>query len=97
MTATNKEVMEKFIIEMTLISPIENILLKLKSKNFRDCDIKWLDEKLEGFIKFAGQTLKLNINTPSQIFSAKNTVLNEYVTNQYINRFEILLKYFKNL
>lgn len=53
MKATNNQVIDQFIIEASLIDPISKIVNQLNNGEFRDCDIKWLDAKLEKFTKFA--------------------------------------------
>jgi len=93
--ALKQEVVDQFILEVSLINPIEKILKQLKNGEFRDCDIKWLDNKLESFIKFAGETLGVKIEPMAKIKSL--VTLNDYAKNYYKTRFEILLDYFKNL
>jgi hypothetical protein len=96
MKATNNPTIDQFIIEATLIDPISKIVNQLNNGEFRDCDIKWLDAKLEKFTKFACETLGINGMMPSDVNSEKFTLLNDYVKNQYINRFSTLLGYFKS-
>ncbi len=94
---TNNEQINQFIIEASLVSPIAKIINQLSNGEFRDCDIKWLDAKLEKFTEFACKTLDINAITPSGVNSDKSTSLNDYVKNQYITRFTILLSYFKTI
>jgi len=95
MTNANKnEVLNDFVINVTLIDPITKIVSKLEKREFRDCDIKWLDTKLFNFAKLAGETL--GINLPPQPPTEASTVLNEFVTSKYISYFTALLKYFKS-
>jgi hypothetical protein len=96
MKATNNPAIDQFIIEATLIDPISKIINQLNNCEFRDCDIKWLDAKLEKFTKFACETLGIKGMMPSNIDSNKYVLLNDYVKNQYINRFSTLLGYFKS-
>jgi hypothetical protein len=96
MKATNSPAIDQFIIEATLIDPISKIVNQLNNGEFRDCDIKWLDAKLEKFTKFACETLGINGMMPSDVNREKFTLLNDYVKNQYINRFSTLLGYFKS-
>ena len=96
MKATNNPVIDQFIIEATLIDPISKIVNQLNNGEFRDCDIKWLDAKLEKFTKFACETLGIKGMMPSDVNREKFTLLNDYVKNQYINRFSTLLGYFKS-
>jgi len=94
MKATNNQVIDQFIIEVSLIAPIEKIINQLNKGEFRDCDIKWLDTKLENFIEFAAKTLGITAIKPSQVGKDR---LNDYVLNQYLEKFKTLLNYFKNL
>ncbi len=99
MTTSNNKgldsaIVDSFIIEVTLIEPIESIIVKLKSGNFRDCDIEWLDVKLFNFTSLAAKTLGINI--PVQPPTDKATTLNDYVKNKYIGYFTVLLSYFKS-
>jgi hypothetical protein len=96
MKATNNPVIDQFIIEVSLIDPISKIINQLNNGEFRDCDIKWLDAKLEKFTKFACETLGIKGMMPSNIDSNKFVLLNDYVKNQYVNRFSTLLGYFKS-
>jgi len=95
MSTTNQsEVINNFIIETVLISPIEKILSQLNNNEFRDCDIKWLDVKLKNFIDFAAETLYLQ--TPSLPEREEFKTFNAYVKNHYTEKFQILLNYFKS-
>jgi len=97
MKATNNPAIDQFIIEVSLITPIEKIINQLNKGEFRDCDIKWLDTKIENFIEFAAKTLGITAIMPRQVGKESFTVLNDYVLNQYLNKFITLLNYFKNL
>lgn len=91
-----KETVDQFILEMTLIDPIEKIISKLHNHEFRDCDIKWLDNKLECFIEFAAETLNLKISAHVKSESTGH-IMNDYVRKSFIDKFTNLLNYFKNL
>ena len=82
----------QLIIDVQLIDPLSKIISKLQNGEFRDCDIKWLDNKLADFTQFAGKTLGLTLIKPEP---TQHTILNTYITTQYINRFQTLLDYFK--
>jgi|SRR6185503_578287 hypothetical protein len=90
----NPEIVDQFIIEVTLIDPIVKIIGKLEKGEFGDRDVKWLDSKLEKFADFACKTLFLTIPMPEPM---NGKVLNDYTTKQYISRFNTLLEYFKSL
>ena len=96
MKATNNSVIDQFIIETSLINPIEKIISQLKNGEFRDCDIKWLDSKLENFISFAAKTLGISVMLPSKIHSEKFVILNNYALVYYKDKFNTLLNYFKS-
>lgn len=91
-----KNLQNELIFEITLINPIESILLKLKNKEFRDCDINWLNQKLENFTKLAIKTFEEKIVLPSHTPMETLTTLNDFNYNLYINYFNILLNYFKS-
>ena len=95
MKATNNSVIDQFIIETSLINPIEKIISQLKNGEFRDCDIKWLDSKLENFIEFAAKTLGINAIMPNKLDSETFTILNNYALKYYKDKFNTLLNYFK--
>lgn len=97
MKSTNTPVIDQFIIEVSLVEPVSKIIDQLKNGEFRDCDIKWLDAKLEKFTEFACKTLGINAIMPSQVESEKATTLNNYVVTQYLTRFNTLLQYFKSI
>ena len=96
MKATNNSVIDQFIIETSLINPIEKIISQLKNGEFRDCDIKWLDSKLEIFISFAAKTLGISGTLPSELHSEKFVILNNYALVYYKDKFNTLLNYFKS-
>jgi len=93
MRTTENTVIDSFIIEVSLISPIQKIINQLTSGKFRDCDIKWLDSKLYGFMKIAAETFGIStIYLPNSTFNH----FNSYVTEYYLKYFNGLLNYFKS-
>jgi hypothetical protein len=78
---TYNPAMQQFIIETLLINPVKDIVYKLENKEFRDCDVKWLNDKLYNFTNFAAETLGKKF---------------EYKTNEFIKAFKTLLNYFKS-
>ena len=87
---------DQFIIEMTLVDPINKIVKALESRNYRDCDVKWLDSKLASFIDLAAKTLHINgVMTPSE--SIRPSLMNEYAYEYYLKYFAGLLTYFKTI
>lgn len=95
MTTANATI-DQFIIEASLIDPINKIISQLKNGDFRDCDIKWLDSKLEKFILFAAETLGIKGIAPSTVAGEGFTTLNDYVRKIYLERFNALLEYFRS-
>ncbi len=93
---TPNATIEQFIIEVSLINPVNDIIYKLEKREFRDCDIKWLNTKLENFTAFACKTLNEKVIVPSNMPSEGYVALNEYVINKYLEYFKILLNYFKS-
>ena len=94
MKATNNTAIDQFIIEVSLIDPVNKILDQLKNGEFRDCDIKWLDKILEGFVEFSAKTLNINGGMP-QRESIKPAYMNSYAIEYYSKYFNHLLNYFK--
>jgi len=94
-TGLDKGMVDDFIFEMTLINPIEKIIAKLKNKDYRDCDVTWLDSKLDKFIRFAAETFGMKM--PAQIERKPFPVLNDHNYKYYIEKFTTLLNYFKTL
>lgn len=90
-------ILDQFILQATLIDPIQSIVDKLKNKEFRDCDLKWLDNKLNTFVNIAATTLDINTSTIKQPDSVKPKYMNNYATEYYINYFTKLLNYFKSI
>jgi hypothetical protein len=90
----NNPVLDQFIIETVLINPVKDIVSKLENKEFRDCDIKWLNDKLYKFTNFAAETLDKKFGRSYLVNS--DGLLNEYKTNEFIKAFTTLLNYFKS-
>jgi hypothetical protein len=96
MKATNNAAIDQFIIEVSLIDPITKIINQLNKGEFRDCDIKWLDTKLENFVDFAAKTLGINA-VAQQRESVKPVYMNSYAIEYYGKYFNQLLNYFKTI
>lgn len=96
MKATNNPAIDQFIIDVSLVDPIEKILGQLERGEFRDCDLKWLDAKLDGFVEFAAKTLDIKGIMP-QRESVKPAYMNDYAAKYYKKYFNTLLQYFKTL
>lgn len=95
MKTLKQEIVDQFIIEVTLIDPIQKIINQLNSGSFRDCDIKWLDKKLSDLIHLAAKTL--NISLPIQAEKEHFIGFNAYVKDYYLTKFTNLLIYFKSI
>lgn len=88
------EVLEQLIIEVSLIEPLSKIIQRLRNNDFRDCDVKWLDKKLKDFTELAFKTLYIEVVLPDDI---DGKILNDFTLQQYIDRFSVLLRYFKSI
>lgn len=81
-----------FIFETAVISPISDIIVKLENKEFRDCDVNWLNGKLKAYTDLALQTLGKQI----EVGEAVGGTMNEHNRNRFISYFTTLLDYFKS-
>jgi hypothetical protein len=88
------EAINTFIIETVLIDPINDIIFKLENKEFRDCDIRWLNNKLHKYTAFVAETM--GIKFPEFALISNDGVLNDYKTARFIEAFTTLLNYFKS-
>lgn len=88
-------VIENFFLDEILIRPIDDICKKLKNSEFRDLDIKWLNAQLDKYVGLAAKTFGLKLD--QELIYRPEETLNDFVTQDYLNRFNILLKYFKDL
>jgi len=88
------QVINTFIIETTLIDPINDIITKLENKEFRDCDIKWLNDRLYKFTAFAAETLGKKFGEVDLVGNDGN--LNEYKIERFLKSFRTILNYFKS-
>ena len=88
------EAINRFIIEALLIDPISDIIFKLENKEFRDCDIRWLNNKLYKYTAFAAETM--GIKFPEIKLISNDGVLNDYKTARFIEAFTTLLNCFKS-
>ena len=88
------EAINTFIIEAVLIDPISDIIFKLENKEFRDCDIRWLNDKLYKYTAVAAETLRIEF--PGIELISNDGVLNDYTTARFIKAFTTLLNYFKS-
>lgn len=93
-TTVENEAINTFIIEAVLIDPINDIIFKLENKEFRNCDIRWLNDKLYKYTAFAAKTL--GIKFPEIELISHDGVLNDYTTARFIEAFTTLLNYFKS-
>ena len=93
-TTVNNTAIQQFIIETVLINPVKDIVSKLENKEFRDCDVKWLNDKLYNFTNFAAETLGKKFYRIDLV--GNDGLLNEYKTNEFLEAFRTLLNYFKS-
>ena len=91
------EVEESFYITIMLISPVEKILNQLNNKEFRDCDIRWLEDKLDLYCKIALKTFNCYLEIENLRFDENYGIMNSYTRERYIKHFSTILNYFKTL
>ena len=82
-----------FIFEMTIISPLNDIVSKLENREFRDCDIDWLNKKLIKYTDLALEVLGKKINLDKAI----DGIMNDNNREVFLRYFNTLLKFFKDL
>jgi len=97
MTTQNQDVLNQFIIDVKLIQPIQKIVNGLNGTEYRDCDIKWLDAKLEAFVKLACDTLGISGILQNQLPHTSFTILNDHNKQYYLSKFNTILEYFKTI
>lgn len=91
----SQSILDQFTIDTILIDPMQDIITKLENKEFRDCDISWLNNKLYKFTKFAAETLEKEIGLQGELVN-NNGVLNDQNIKRFIEAFKTLLNYFKS-
>lgn len=91
----NQDAINEFIINVTIVEPISKIIAGLNGSVYRDCDINWLDNKLDTFVKLAAQTLGIQPIFKTDFGTSPFTILNDHNKKYYISKFETLLAYFK--
>ena len=90
MEATNETSIYNFIIDASFIEPTNKIINKLNNREFRNCDIKWLDDKLDKYIQFVAEKLNIKL-TIKQSESVKPKYMNTYAY-EYYNQLLIFFK-----
>lgn len=93
MTKETIDTKNNFIFEISIIRPIATIIAGLENNEFRDCDIKWLSNKLNNFTSFAFKTLNKKIELPE----LDTEVMNDFTKTRFIKYFKILLGYFESV
>jgi hypothetical protein len=96
MTDTKQQIIDEFVIEMVLLKPIGDIIIKLENREFMDCDISWLNNKLNNFAAFSLETMGKKVPMIYNLID-NSSVMNRYVAERFINAFQTLLDYFKNI
>jgi hypothetical protein len=69
------------------------VFFHIENKEIRDCDIKWLNDKLYKFTQFAAETLGKKFGKIDLV--SNDGLLNEYKTGEFLKAFRTLLNYFK--
>ena len=88
-----ENLINQFIIDTTIIHPLEKIISEFDNKNIRDCDIDWLNKQLDKFTELAAKSLFLDFETIST--SNDNTILTDFWRKKYYYYFTTLLNFFK--
>lgn len=83
-------VVSNFIVDMMILTPVKDIISKLETGNFRDCDVKWLNDRLNHFVKLSLETLGRENVIVGEITGS----MNEYNNVKFIKYFKTILKYF---
>jgi hypothetical protein len=94
---TENDVVNKFIIDELLCDPIKSIIEGLKNGEYRDIDINYLDSKLEHFTAVACKMLNIDFSGSVIENDRIGVILNDYIKNQYIERFTTILRYFEGI
>lgn len=90
-----QDVYNQLLIEISLIDPVKKILDELKAGGFRDCDVKWLDEKLKHYMELSMKTLNISESLLMMNEDKKPALMNTYAVEYYTKYFTGLLTYFK--
>lgn len=103
-SSINQYLKNEFIYEMAIINPITEIILKLERGEFRDCDMKWLNDNLDKYANIAICSIKSMGKSKVRIGDIKHNgglvregVLNDHNKERYLKAFKILLEYFKSV
>jgi hypothetical protein len=91
-TTENNPVIDNFIFEMTIITPLNDIITKLENREFRDCDINWLNDKLNKYTELALEVLGRKINLGKVV----DGIMNDNNRERFLSYFNTLLKFFKS-
>ena len=87
--------LDKFVINAIIIEPITKIIKSLENKEYRDCDIKWLNKKLFNYTEFAAKTLGINFS--NVLLPDDNSKMNDHCYEKFLQAFKSLLEYFKSI
>ena len=87
--------LDKFVINAIIVEPITKIIKSLENKEYRDCDIEWLNKKLFNYTEFAAETLGINFNNEQIVDN--NSLMNDHCYDRFLQAFRTLLEYFKSI
>lgn len=91
----NSKCIDDLIYDLILIEPLKKIISSLEKGGYRDCDIKWLNEKLEKYTNFTMETLNKNIKVGKLV--SDDAVMNTRVKNRFLKCFKTILNYFESV
>lgn len=92
-TKEDKEVVDKLIIDVLIINPIEKIIEGLKVHEYWGKDIPYLSKTLRMYTEMACKLL----NILEVDIRDEDCEMNDYVRTRYIERFTTLLEFFKSI
>ena len=87
--------LDQFVINAIIIEPISKIIKSLENKEYRDCDVKWLNKKLFHYTEFAAETLGINFNNEQIVDN--NSSMNDHCYDRFLQAFKTLIGYFKSI
>lgn len=96
--ALSNDTVNQFIINVQLIEPVQKIVDNLKEKNYRESDIKWLNEKLKNYTELALKILGIKVAFYAEPpTSEKGVKLNDFTYGRFLHYFTTLLNCFKSI
>ncbi len=90
------DTINKFIVDVVFIEHLRGIIEKLKGGEFGGLDVKYLDKELHKYTLFSCSVLGIDFH--GIVESGRgDKIMNDYIKNQYVERFTTLLKFFESV